>query len=558
MAASLHILYDGLGPASRRAEGDARVDLAAEQDFMIAALKVSPSTREVFDGGARDVLEPRVMMVLVALARADGATVSRDKLIQSCWDGLAVSDDAINRVIGRLRRLAASSGAFSIETITKVGYRLHAADAASGSAPVRAVTPGSSAGRSSFVPVLAAAAVVLAGLGWWGLRKPDMPQPQAAVAVDRGTQELIDNGRRAVMEHVPQRVDQGIAMLREAVLRAPGSADAWGALALGYAHTLTRTPHERQPEMVRLSEAAVARALSLDPDEPMALAARARLIPIFGNWQRREQAELAALKSGSGKVEGDFRGRFLLMTGRLSELVPASEKARSSDPSLLYPRVNLVQALWGLGRVDEADQESEKMLRLFPGNYLAWFHRFYFLLYSGRLAEARAMVDNKAQWPDGIPPAEIEHAGRMVAAIEDPAGPAARAIEAEYVRLMPQGRGYIENAIRLNAALGRPDEAFRLMEHYYLAPTAKLPAQRFAGQRNYGTPEDRLTELLFVPPVDRLHADPRFLALLTRIGLADYWRTSGTRPDLCDRIPDQCSAAGLSQRQPGQVPGSAS
>lgn len=126
MAASLHILYDGLGPASRRAEGDARVDLAAEQDFMIAALKVSPSTREVFDGGARDVLEPRVMMVLVALARADGATVSRDKLIQSCWDGLAVSDDAINRVIGRLRRLAASSGAFSIETITKVGYRLHA------------------------------------------------------------------------------------------------------------------------------------------------------------------------------------------------------------------------------------------------------------------------------------------------------------------------------------------------------------------------------------------------------------------------------------------------
>jgi hypothetical protein len=37
------------------------------------------------------------MEVLVALARANGAVVSREALIESCWGGRTVSDDAIER-----------------------------------------------------------------------------------------------------------------------------------------------------------------------------------------------------------------------------------------------------------------------------------------------------------------------------------------------------------------------------------------------------------------------------------------------------------------------------
>ncbi|WP_297695100.1 hypothetical protein, partial [Phenylobacterium sp.] len=43
------------------------------------------------------VLEPRVMQVLVALARERGEIVSRDDLIASCWAGRIVGEDAINR-----------------------------------------------------------------------------------------------------------------------------------------------------------------------------------------------------------------------------------------------------------------------------------------------------------------------------------------------------------------------------------------------------------------------------------------------------------------------------
>lgn len=77
------------------------------------------------NGGNRE-LEPRVMQVLVALASAPGQVVSRDRLIELCWEGRIVGDDAINRCIQGLRRLSRDidPAAFAIETVPRVGYSL--------------------------------------------------------------------------------------------------------------------------------------------------------------------------------------------------------------------------------------------------------------------------------------------------------------------------------------------------------------------------------------------------------------------------------------------------
>ena len=104
-----------------------QIDLAHASAFRLATLVIEPGLRQVVDAdGGSETLEPRVMQVLVALAMANGAIVSRDDLVRRCWEGRIVGDDSINRVIGRLRRLAEEKGqgAFHIETITKVGYRL--------------------------------------------------------------------------------------------------------------------------------------------------------------------------------------------------------------------------------------------------------------------------------------------------------------------------------------------------------------------------------------------------------------------------------------------------
>lgn len=105
------------------------VDLAREADFPLGDLRVRPSVRQVERGGDSETLEPRIMQVLVALGRRRGEVVSRDDLITLCWEGRAVSDDALNRCISRLRKLGEASDAFELETIPRVGYRLTAGEA---------------------------------------------------------------------------------------------------------------------------------------------------------------------------------------------------------------------------------------------------------------------------------------------------------------------------------------------------------------------------------------------------------------------------------------------
>ncbi|KWV92704.1 winged helix-turn-helix domain-containing protein [Erythrobacter sp. YT30] len=100
------------------------IELAKTDSFSLAELRVQPRLLNVEKGDQTVALEPRVMQVFVLLARHTGDAVDRDTLIEECWGGVIVGDDAIQRCIGRLRRLAAQLGGFEIETIPKIGYRL--------------------------------------------------------------------------------------------------------------------------------------------------------------------------------------------------------------------------------------------------------------------------------------------------------------------------------------------------------------------------------------------------------------------------------------------------
>jgi TolB-like protein len=131
----LHLRREG-GP------GGARIRLADEGRLRLGVLTIEPALRRVaHDDGGAEIVEPRVMQVLVALVRAEGRIVSRDELLMSCWHGVVVGEDAITRVMGRLRRLVdgVGQGAFKLETVTKVGYRL-VSTGRTGEAPRREAT----------------------------------------------------------------------------------------------------------------------------------------------------------------------------------------------------------------------------------------------------------------------------------------------------------------------------------------------------------------------------------------------------------------------------------
>ncbi|HEY2749937.1 winged helix-turn-helix domain-containing protein [Phenylobacterium sp.] len=136
------------------------VELAGEPDFHLGALFVRPSRREIEVGGQAEKLEPRVMQALVVLAANRDRVVSRDQLIESCWDRRIVGDDAINRCMAKVRRVARAHGGFTLETVPRVGYRL------------RLAAPGATAAKSRrlrwvWPASVVGAALVLAALGWF-------------------------------------------------------------------------------------------------------------------------------------------------------------------------------------------------------------------------------------------------------------------------------------------------------------------------------------------------------------------------------------------------------
>ena len=154
----------------------APVVLAREQPFALGAVRIEPAVRQIaYPDGNTETLEPRVMEVLVALHRAQGAILSRDDLTAACWHGNVVGEDAIQRVIQRLRKAADRSGVFRIETITKVGYRLIAEGTTDIRGASNAIAP-SSARRYASLALAVAALVVALAAGLW-LARGSGPSP---------------------------------------------------------------------------------------------------------------------------------------------------------------------------------------------------------------------------------------------------------------------------------------------------------------------------------------------------------------------------------------------
>jgi DNA-binding winged helix-turn-helix (wHTH) protein len=149
------------------------IDLASVPPFEIGGLLVRPALRQVGDAKASETLEPRVLKVLVALWQELGEVVARDRLVSRAWAGRIVSDDSINNCVAKLRRIGEARGAFAIETVSRVGYRLVERAAAAPAAPPRRRV-------RRRVAILLAALAVAALAAWWlvGLR----PAP-AAIAV---------------------------------------------------------------------------------------------------------------------------------------------------------------------------------------------------------------------------------------------------------------------------------------------------------------------------------------------------------------------------------------
>ena len=369
---------------------DDPIDLARAARFRLGELEVDPPRRRVSTG---ETLEPRVMQVLVALARANGDVVSRDELIRTCWDGRIVGEDAITRVVGVLRRLAEErgGGAFRIETVPKVGYRL-VGDVRPVVAPPPAVNEGSAAAagemagkpitavpavrRRSTMAIAAVTAIAAAGGAWW-LTRPAPASPAVQFT-----------GYRTVGA-VPTVLPERIAAATRSAFTADGLVGVTTAAApFRLSGTLDRTG-EGDAAVVRLAAQidtasgttlwahtyerplASANAATWFASRTTAIArcGASRLIaaaPVSDDALRLIFAECAE----ESEAESPFKG--LDIARRLTALTPGLASSWATRAQVAFGASTLVPPAEASAQRAEAVMATDKALALDPQDARAW------------------------------------------------------------------------------------------------------------------------------------------------------------------------------------------
>jgi DNA-binding winged helix-turn-helix (wHTH) protein/tetratricopeptide (TPR) repeat protein len=507
-----------------------RIDLAHAASFRIGAIEVRPDLRQVTaEDGTHEVVEPRVMQVLVALALADGAVVSRDDLIRCCWEGRIVGEDAINRVISRLRRLAdgIGRGTFAVETVTKVGYRLTVDVPTSPRLPPDAKTgmiPPSR--RNIVIGVAATAAAAASGALLWP-RLTGRKRPPAKVGL------LYEQAVMALGQGTMEGNSQAIGLLRRVTEGAPDYADGWGMLGLAYAGASIARAPQFEADLRARAVAAARRAFAIEPTNVYAGAALGLLSPAMGHWGKIEKQLHAGLAA-----RPDQPMLLSALAGLFSDVGRCRESAVLVDklwplsvptPGTAYARV---VAYWAANRLDEADRAMDEAFDLFPTHFAVWFTRFYLLLYTGRADEAIGFGANVEGRPIGIPDwdfamlLQVARAMRSRATVDIDAA-IALALEAAH-----RGVGYAENSMQFAAALGRPDTAFAIADAYFFNRGFNVGMLRYSPeQRIYSRTGRRHSRTIFLPSTAAMREDQRFDRLAEELGLTRYWRESGRKPD---------------------------
>ncbi|MGX7952916.1 winged helix-turn-helix domain-containing protein [Tsuneonella sp. HG249] len=497
--------------------------LARRADFSLGAATIRPSVRTVEGPGGSAPAEPRVMQVLVALADAQGAVLSRDDLIRSCWKGQIVGDDSINRAISEVRRIARKTeGGFEIETIPRIGFRLKQTAGKIGRAdPVEGTPPRPDAiGRRGLI-VGGLAVAAAAGGTIWATGRP---------SEDRALR-LIEQSQEAMLPGSEEAGRKAVALLEQAVAEAPANANAWGLLALTRArvdeHAMTRTTFPT----AKVFEAAN-RALEIDPRNADAKAALALAAPYYGDWLNAERRYDAVLADYPDHVvTWDSRSFFYGAVGRMRESATSRMAflgSRPFDAGFLYREV---YALWFLGRLADADRAAARGLEMWPGHSGLWFAKLWVLAATGRFQRAVAHVNDKAMRPELPAP--------MIASLRAAIGAAESRVTADVDRAsqaIVAGVGKsvagVVNALMCLNLMGATDAAFAVAQAYYLEDGPIIASMQWRpGQPNVPDQRRRKTNMLFTPVAAGMRRDPRFMPMLERMGLAAYWDRRGVTPD---------------------------
>ena len=504
----------------------APIVLAHEMPFTIGGATFWPASREVELDGSRSVLEPKVMQLLVALHRASGGVVTKDELLQQCWSGRIIGDDAINRVVSRLRSVAEKQAGkqFRVETITKVGYRLASAKSGSPALSLAGKKPAFAhhvGRREMMIGGASLGAVTIAGTGWITLGQGSMPHEARVLAGD---------ARNSLYQFTPDQIENAVGKLRRATYLAPESAEAWGLLSLAYVNASFNARPDQRANLFARSEECRRRAFAIEPYQPDALAAELGTTPIFRNWGSQERACRDALRRHPDHpVLHVALGHLLFEVGRFEESLALFEASLRRTPLCVISRLCQVDILSGLGRFEDADTAAEHAFALMPRQPAIWFTRLHYLSYTGRASEAAAMVADSDSRPIGIPDWNLDLVAMQASALVTGDRSRIRETVDAYGDAVGRGMTVAENAAVFAAFVGDIDKSFRILNAIYFSRGANIAGLNSANGQGMYSGGERRTATLFRQPIAAIRRDLRFARLTKELGLDAYWERTRSR-----------------------------
>jgi tetratricopeptide (TPR) repeat protein len=299
---------------------------------------------------------------------------------------------------------------------------------------------------------------------------------------------------------------------RRITVALPDFSFGWSALALA-AVPLAASQSADADHLRKEAEAAARRSMQLDSQNPEGYMALAGLLPLerFAEREALLKRALSVRPTECG-CERQAYGDFLASVGRMEEAVEQYERARDMRPLAPFSNVRFAQALYMVGRNEEADRTLASTLELWPDATSLRLLRIKSALWTHRYDDAIAQLGA----------ADLPLTSTQRRALADAFG-ALRSGNAEH---RAKSVGELENYARdpryndkvvvgVLAALGAHNAALK-------AAAALVRARGLLD-----------AEVLFEPNLAAASTEPSYAELIRTLGLIGYWRMASTPPDIC-------------------------
>jgi tetratricopeptide (TPR) repeat protein len=293
----------------------------------------------------------------------------------------------------------------------------------------------------------------------------------------------------------------------------PDFSFGWSARALAAVPLAQEATSADSKQLAKEAEEAARKSIRLDDQNPEGYMALAGLVPL-NRFEAREALlkkaiSVRRLECGCERLS---YGDFLASVGRTDEAVEQYQRGRAKMPLAPFSNVRLAHALYSVGRHEEADRLLTETLELWPDASDVQLLKVKSAFWTKRYDDALSALRS----------AEL-HLARLQR----------DALIATFEAMKNGGEAQRQRALALlGDCASDPKRTDRLIVGALAAlhedNAALDTARRLIASRGH-----RYADVLFEPNLASARQSQAYAALVTKLGLPAYWRSSRQAPDIC-------------------------